>query len=67
MHDPATMIGAMRRLSGQFATPMGFSEVARELEQRGLMKFHEWPSGHWSITDAGRDFIADNAEERDNG
>lgn len=62
MHDAQTLIASMRRLNGQFATPMGMSSVARELQDMGLMKFHEWPSGHWQITDAGRDFIQENGE-----
>lgn len=54
----------LRRLSGQICTPPGFptAELAKIKEQR-LAVFHEWPSGHWSITDHGRDFLAEHGGE----
>lgn len=44
---------AMRRLSGQIATPPHLVPEARELKERGLMTFVEWPSGFWKITERG--------------
>ena len=29
----------------------------------GLIKFCGWPSGHWQITDAGRDYLAENEDQ----
>lgn len=29
----------------------------------GLIKFHGWPSGHWQITAAGRDYLASDDEK----
>ena len=28
------------------------------LRERGYMRFHEWPSGHWAVTDKGREFLS---------
>ena len=53
----------MRRLNGQIATPPGMSADSKEVEAMGFVKFHEWPSGHWQITDRGRDFLMDLSEE----
>jgi hypothetical protein len=49
----------MRRLSGEIATPSHLREEARQLAELGLMKFVEWPSGFWKITDKGRDFLSE--------
>jgi hypothetical protein len=48
----------MRRLRGEIATPVGFPRDLRDhLLERGLVRFHEWPSGHWQITDKGRNWL----------
>lgn len=49
----------MRRLSGEFCTPSYLRDYARELSDAGLMRFSEWPSGLWIITEKGRAFLAD--------
>ena len=65
--DEEDMRRAMRLLVGQFATPSWLREDARRLEAEGLMKFHEWPSGHWAVTERGRNFLADSTEDRSDG
>ena len=55
------LVSAMRRLNGEICTMSHMRGFARELESRGLMRFHEWPSGHWSITEKGRNFLRDYA------
>jgi hypothetical protein len=53
-----TLASGMRRLKGQIATPVGFPQrLKNELVERGYVRFHEWPSGHWSITDRGHNFL----------
>ena len=64
MDIPLSMIAArLRQLSGQIATPPGFPrDVLAFIRENRLAKFHEWPSGHWNLTDTGRDFIAEHGE-----
>lgn len=53
------LVSGMRRLRGQICTPPGFLKDLRdEILRHDLMRFHEWPSGHWSYTDKGRNFLS---------
>ena len=61
--DTRKIAATLRRCSGQFARPLGVSgDDVREAERRGLLRFHEWPSGHFQVTEAGRDFLAEQAD-----
>jgi hypothetical protein len=51
------LASGMRQLRGQICTMQHQREVADEATRRGLMQFHEWPSGHWAYTDKGRNFL----------
>lgn len=56
----AQIAGGLRQLSNQPCTPPGFDRrLVREIKDRQLAKFHEWPSGHWAITPRGRNFLMD--------
>lgn len=62
MH-PREVVATLRRLQGQLCTPEYLSKhVVAYCEERGLAKFIEWPSGHWSVTDNGRIYISENSE-----
>lgn len=57
----------LRRLHSQFCTPPGISrDEAREVRERGLAVFNEWPSGHWSITEAGWELVRASQPEGEN-
>ena len=52
----------MRRLKGEICRPIGISSdnpAYRRCMDEGLVKFNEWPSGHYSVTDKGRSFARD--------
>jgi hypothetical protein len=57
--DTKRAAAVMRQLAGKVATPSHLREEARELEDLCWMKFVEWPSGFWKITDEGRAFLAE--------
>lgn len=49
----------LQRLRGQRCTPPGMDrELVRLVQERGLARFREWPSGHWHITSQGSEFLA---------
>lgn len=55
----AQLASGMQSLRGQCCTLRHQRELAAEVKRRGLMRFHEWPSGHWSYTDKGRAFLSE--------
>jgi hypothetical protein len=55
----AQLAMGMRSLKGQCCTLSHQRPIAAEVQRRGLMKFHEWPSGHWALTQHGLNFLAD--------
>lgn len=56
----------MRRLNGEICTPPLFpKDVLKIIREHGLMRFHEWPSGHWALTNKGRNFLAAVVEEEE--
>ena len=58
--DDATVAAGLRRLKGQVCTPSGFDRaLVREIKDRDLARFHEWPSGHWALTRRGQNFLAE--------
>jgi hypothetical protein len=54
----------MRSLKGECCTLSHQRPLADEVQRRGLMKFHEWPSGHWALTQRGLNFLADREWEQ---
>lgn len=58
--DDRTIARTIRRCRGQFARPAGVDQFAMdEAIERGLLRFNEWPSGHFQITERGADFISE--------
>lgn len=55
----AQLAEGMRSLKGECCTLSHQRPLADEVQRRGLMKFHEWPSGHWALTQRGLNFLAD--------
>jgi hypothetical protein len=51
------LAAAMRRMKGEPCTLSADRHVMRALKERRLMKFNEWPSGHWAITERGHRFL----------
>ena len=50
-----TLAATLRRCKGQICRPLGVSRGNEERAmQLGYLRFHEWPSGYYEITDAGR-------------
>lgn len=63
--EDVQMANVMRKLYGEICTPPHLNRsVVRDIEAQGLMKFHEWPSGHWAYTDKGISFLNYIDEER---
>ena len=64
-NDPAEMrfvANYLRRLKGQICPPSGFPKDYMDfIREQRLAVFKQWPSGHWSITDSGHDFLAENS------
>lgn len=57
------LASTLRRCRGQYARPAGVTEAdERACADRGLLKFYEWPSGHYQLTAAGKRFLADISE-----
>jgi len=53
----------MPRLNGTICTPAHLDRsIVDEIKRRDLMRFEEWPSGHWATTDRGRAYLAALAE-----
>jgi hypothetical protein len=52
----------MRQLKGQICTLSHQRPIADEVQRRGLMKFCEWPSGHWALTERGANWLSTLAE-----
>ena len=53
----------LNRLRGQCGTPPGMSrEAVRYVQDERLAKFHEWPSGHWQITEQGGNWLAEHPD-----
>ena len=64
MGDDKLLARFLPRLSGQICTPPSIPGWAMtEIRSRRLAVFHEWPSGHWEITEAGRNLMAENSED----
>lgn len=62
--DNVTLKYVLRRCKGQFARPAGVSSAAeRAAMDAGLLVFHEWPSGHYQLTEKGRSFLLTADEE----
>lgn len=58
-----SIVATLRRCSGQFARPIGMSYSQEQVAiLGGYLKFNEWPSGHYQITDKGHSLIEDCAE-----
>ena len=57
--DDRFLARTMLRLNGEICTPpyIAGTDVYKEIKARKLMEFCEWPSGHWRITDIGRNFL----------
>lgn len=53
----AQLAAGMRRLKGQICTLSTDHALADEVRRRGLMQFHEWPSGHWDYTGRGLSWL----------
>jgi hypothetical protein len=47
----------MRSMKGAVCTLSVDRHIMRAIKERGLMKFNEWPSGHWAITPRGYSFL----------
>ena len=48
------------RLPGQIASPPGMPpDCVRFILAHKLAVFHEWPSGHWQVTERGWEFRAE--------
>lgn len=64
--DDRRLRRTLQRCRGQFARPI---DVGRDEEKaaidRGYLKFHEWPSGHYAITEKGRNFLFSIMDEDD--
>jgi hypothetical protein len=54
----AQLAAGMRTLRGEHCTLPHQRALADEVQRRGLMKFHEWPSGHWAVTHRGLNFLS---------
>lgn len=69
MSNERFIANMMRRLKNEYriATPSWIAETDeyREIKERGLMQFHEWPSGHWDYTEKGRNFLLSVNDEAD--
>lgn len=62
-HDARLVATWLRRLPGQICTPLGMPrEYVQYVQNNGLARFHEWPSGHWQVTCAGWDFCWEHLE-----
>jgi hypothetical protein len=61
----AQLASAMRQLKGQCCTLSHQRAFADAVRERGLMRFVEWPSGHWAITEKGQNFIEDTRNDAD--
>lgn len=56
--DNVTLKYVLRRCVGKFCRPPGVSSTAeRAAIDAGLLVFHEWPAGHYQLTDKGRQFL----------
>ncbi len=63
-YETGTIRAILRRLNRQICTPPGVSrEMVRFVQDEGLAEFHEWPSGHWKITDKGQYWLYENPED----
>jgi hypothetical protein len=54
----AELASGMRQLKGQICTLSHQRPIADEVQRRGLMKFCEWPSGHWALTERGANWLS---------
>ena len=62
-YTDAQIASGLRRLNRQFCTPPGFDKrLLAKIRDEDLARFHEWPSGHWSLTDRGRNFLMECCE-----
>jgi hypothetical protein len=53
------LASTLRRCRGQFARPVGVDPGMVEFaKEHDLLRFNEWPSGHYEITPAGLAFLA---------
>lgn len=59
MMDNTQLAAGMLQLNGEICTLRHQRDVAGEAKRRGFMQFREWPSGHWTITEKGQNFLAD--------
>lgn len=61
-YEPWMVRNTLRHLHGQPCTPPGTDRgLVRYVQDEGMARFREWPSGHWQITEKGSNFIADYA------
>lgn len=57
------LVYTLRRCKGQWCRPAGIgSDDVLEAIRRGLLKFNEWPGGHFEITETGRAYLAELSE-----
>lgn len=63
-HDDERLRRTLRACRGQYCRPV---HVSRDEEQaaieRGYLRFHEWPAGHYQVTERGQSFLAAGEEE----
>lgn len=61
--DERELASIIRRCRGQFARPLGVSAKQEQAAiAAGVLRFCEWPSGHYEITEAGCDLLCSLAE-----
>lgn len=61
-----SIVRMMQRLNGEICKPWSISKDNKDYQycmDEGLVKFHEWPSGHYQITDKGRAYMQDIEEQ----
>lgn len=57
------LLYTLRRCKGQSSRPPGIgSDDVLEAQRQGLLRFNEWPSGHFEVTPAGREYLAEHAQ-----
>jgi hypothetical protein len=63
-HEPRIIARWLRRLNFAQFKPDGLSVLQwRHIRDSGLAEFHEWPSGHFRVTDRGLTYIQEHGGE----